>query len=67
MDVINYFLVATMIGVSIAWITLLRTMYQSFALTPYLDKFEKMEHQILKVSVILPARNEEGYSEKCLD
>ncbi|KAF6242549.1 glycosyl transferase [Nitrosopumilus sp. b1] len=66
-DVINYFLVATMIGVSIAWVTLLRTMYQSFSLTPYLDKFEKIEHKTLKVSVILPARNEEGYIEKCLD
>ncbi|RDJ31402.1 MAG: glycosyltransferase [Crenarchaeota archaeon] len=66
-DAINYFLVATMIGVSIAWVTLLRTMYQSFSLTPYLDKFQKIEHKTLKVSVILPARNEEGYIEKCLD
>lgn len=66
-DVVNYFLVVTMIGVSIVWISLLRTMYQSFTLTPYLDKFEKRNHETPKVSVILPARNEEGYIEKCLD
>jgi glycosyltransferase involved in cell wall biosynthesis len=32
-----------------------------------LDRFEKKEHKKPKVSVILPARNEEGFIEKCLD
>jgi glycosyltransferase involved in cell wall biosynthesis len=32
-----------------------------------LDKFEKKEHEKPKVSIILPARNEEKFIEKCLD
>ncbi|MEO9310127.1 MAG: glycosyltransferase [Nitrososphaera sp.] len=66
-DVINYFFVATMIGVAIAWILLLKSMVNSFKHTPYLDKFDKKEHKKPKVSVILPARNEEGFIAKCLD
>ena len=42
-------------------------MVDSFRLTPYLDKFEKKSNSNPKVSVILPARNEEEFIEKCLD
>jgi cellulose synthase/poly-beta-1,6-N-acetylglucosamine synthase-like glycosyltransferase len=42
-------------------------MMASFAKTPYLDRFEKKSHPNPKVSIILPARNEEGFIEKCLD
>jgi cellulose synthase/poly-beta-1,6-N-acetylglucosamine synthase-like glycosyltransferase len=66
-DVINYVFVAMMIGVAAAWVLLLKSMINSFNHTPYLDKFDKKEHKKPKVSVILPARNEEEFIAKCLD
>ena len=66
-DIINYVLTAILIGVSGAWIILIKSMIASFHHTPYLDKFEKREHSFPKVSVILPARNEEEFIGKCLD
>ncbi|MEM3064363.1 MAG: glycosyltransferase [Candidatus Nitrosotenuis sp.] len=66
-DIINYFFVATMIGVAIAWVLLLKSMLNSFKCTPLLDRFDKKEHKKPKVSVILPARNEEDFIAKCLD
>jgi glycosyltransferase involved in cell wall biosynthesis len=41
-------------------------MLTSFRLTPYLDKFKKIKHNNPKVSIILPARNEEEFLPKCL-
>jgi glycosyltransferase involved in cell wall biosynthesis len=66
-DIINYAFVAILIGVGGAWALLIRSMIESFRKTPILDKFETKEHSLPKVSVILPARNEEGFIEKCLD
>ncbi len=66
-DVFNYVLVSIMIGVSGAWIFLIKSMLSSFSKTPYFDRFEKKEHDSPKVSIILPARNEEKYIEKCLE
>ncbi|HEY4681339.1 MAG TPA: glycosyltransferase [Nitrosarchaeum sp.] len=66
-DVLNYLLVAILIGVSMAWIFLIKSMINSVRLTPYLDKFERKEHANPKVSIILPARNEEEFIGKCLD
>jgi glycosyltransferase involved in cell wall biosynthesis len=34
---------------------------------PFLDRFEKKDHPIPKVSIILPARNEEKFIGRCLD
>jgi len=42
-------------------------MLKSFKETPYLDKFNPKEHEKPKVSVIVPARNEEELISKCLD
>jgi len=42
-------------------------MLKTFHESPFLDKFEKKEHGKPKVSIILPARNEEKFIEKCLD
>ena len=67
LDVINYTFIAILIGVSGAWIFLIRSMLASFRNTPHLDKFPLKDHRNPKVSVILPARNEEGFIEKCLD
>ncbi len=66
-DVFNYVLTAILIGVCGAWIFLIKSMVDSFRLTPYLDKFENTSKSSPKVSIILPARNEEEFIGKCLD
>lgn len=66
-DVLNYSLTAILIGVSMTWIFLIKSMIDSIRLTPYLDKFERKKHTNPKVSVILPARNEEEFIGKCLE
>ena len=66
-EIFNYSLTAILIGICGAWIFLLRSMITSFKLTPYLDKFEPKPHNNPKVSIILPARNEEEFLPKCLD
>jgi len=67
LDISNYILVAILIGVSATWIALIKSMLKTFHESPFLDKFEKKEHEKPKVSIILPARNEEKFIEKCLD
>ena len=66
-DVFNYSLTAILIGVCGAWIFLIKSMTDSFRLTPYLDKFENTSKSFPKVSIILPARKEEDFIGKCLD
>lgn len=66
-DVINYAFFAILIGVSGAWVSLIKSMIDSFRKTPYLDRFESKKHHNPKVSIILPARNEEGFIGKCLE
>ena len=66
-DVFNYIFVAIFIGVSATWIFFIRSMLLSFRNTPYLDRFEKKQHEKPRVSIILPARNEEKFIARCLD
>ena len=66
-DVFNYIFTAILIGVFLTWISLISSMYKSFTKTPYLDKFENSSNQFPKVSIILPARNEEKFIGKCLE
>jgi cellulose synthase/poly-beta-1,6-N-acetylglucosamine synthase-like glycosyltransferase len=65
-DIFNYILFAILVGVSITWTLLIRSMWISFRDSPYLDKFIVRSNQKPKVSIILPARNEEEFIEKCL-
>ena len=67
LEILIYSTIAILIGVSGAWIFLLKSMTDSFRLTPYLDRFENKSTTTPKVSIILPARNEEKFIEKCLD
>ena len=67
LDVFNYSITAILIGISGAWIFLIKSMADSFRLTPYLDRFENKLKTNPKVSIILPARNEEEFLGKCLD
>ena len=66
-EIITYIIVAILIGIAGAWIYLIKSMIESFTKTPYLDKFENTNNLTPKVSIILPARNEEKYLAKCLD
>jgi len=65
-DVFNYIIAAILAGVAITWILLIKSMWLSFRDSPFLDKFEARTHSRPKVSVILPARNEEMFIEKCI-
>jgi len=66
-EIFNYSLTAILIGICGAWVFLIRSMINSLRLTPWIDKFEKINHSNPKVSIILPARNEEEFLGKCLD
>ena len=66
-DIFNYIFTVILIGVFLTWISLTRSMYKSFTRTPYLDKFENSVNQTPKVSIILPARNEEKFIGRCLE
>ena len=66
-EIIIYIVVAILIGICAAWIYLIKSMIETFTLTPYLDKFENTNNATPKVSIILPARNEEKYLASCLD
>lgn len=65
-DIFNYILSATLIGVSLTWALLIRSMWITFRDSPFLDRFNSKQHPKPKVSVIIPARNEEGFIERCL-
>ncbi|MDH3736257.1 MAG: glycosyltransferase [Nitrosopumilus sp.] len=66
-QVFNYILAAILIGICGTWVFLIKTMIDSFRLTPYLDKFKNTSQLTPKVSIILPARNEEEFIGRCLD
>jgi cellulose synthase/poly-beta-1,6-N-acetylglucosamine synthase-like glycosyltransferase len=56
------------LGIFGTWIYFLGYMIKSFRQSPRLDCFNKiLRKELPKVSVILPARNEEKYISKCLD
>ncbi|MEW5841325.1 glycosyltransferase [Nitrososphaera sp.] len=63
-------LAAIMAGVLGVWLYFLAYMVRSFRLAPRLDSFDRSKasgSRRPKVSVILPARNEEPYIARCLD
>ena len=66
-EIITYMIVAILIGICGAWIYLIKSMIETFTSTPYLDEFKNVNESSPKVSIILPARNEEKYLASCLD
>ncbi len=66
-EIFNYSLTIILIGICGAWVFLIKSMVDSFRFTPYMDKFENTSESHPKVSIILPARNEEEFISKCLD
>ena len=67
LDLVNYVLAAIMLSVSVAWIFLIKSMWITFRDSPFLDRYNSKPHHTPKVSVILPARNEELFIEKCIN
>ena len=67
LEIFNYALAAILIGISGTWIILIRSMIISFKKSPHLDRFNPIQHNNPKVSVILPARNEENFIKQCLN
>lgn len=65
-DVFNYTLAAILMAVALTWILLIKSMWITFRDSPFLDKFDARPHGSPKVSIILPARNEEDFISKCL-
>ena len=66
-DIFNFVFTVILVGVFLAWLSLMHSMYQSFTKVPFLDRFENKSTTTPKVSVILPARNEEQFIGKCLE
>ena len=66
-SILNYSLAIILVGICGIWIFLLAAMFNSIKSSPFLDKFERHDHDNPKVSVIIPARNEEKNIGKCLD
>jgi cellulose synthase/poly-beta-1,6-N-acetylglucosamine synthase-like glycosyltransferase len=66
-DIFNFVFTIILIGVFFAWLSLMYSMFQSFTKTPFLDRFTDNSTLTPRVSVILPARNEEKYISKCLE
>src|SRR3954453_16796094 len=66
--IINGIFAAIMIGIFGTWVYLIGYMIKSLKQSPTLEPINKsIMSKIPKVSVILPARNEEKYIAKCLD
>jgi hypothetical protein len=66
--VANLVLASIMIGIFGVWVYFLAYMTKSFRLAPRLEIFDRASaNRFPKVSVILPARNEEHYISRCLD
>src|SRR5688500_14789232 len=54
-------------GIFGLWVYFLVFMIRSFRLAPRLETFDRTSKSTPRVSVILPARNEERYIGRCLD
>lgn len=63
----NLALAVIFAGIFGVWAYFLVYMSKSFRLAPRIEVFERVNEAYPKVSVILPARNEENYISRCLD
>lgn len=66
-DFLHYLFTAFLVGVSATWIVFIKSMSSSFRKTPNIEEFDEKKVEKPLVSIILPARNEEGFIGKCLE
>ncbi|MCY3854128.1 MAG: glycosyltransferase [Thaumarchaeota archaeon] len=64
--VINYVIITIVCATSLTWLYFIYVMRMFLTRASQLDKFEKKNNNCPKVSVIVPARNEEKFISKCL-
>lgn len=65
-EALYYAAAAVFFCISGVWAYMVRTMLESFRKAPFLDSVRPAADRGPKVSIILPARNEEGFLEGCL-
>jgi glycosyltransferase involved in cell wall biosynthesis len=66
--IIFYFLIISLTaGIFSTWIYLLFFMIKSLRQSPRLEKIKNIKNNFPRVSIIVPARNEETYLRKCVD
>jgi chlorobactene glucosyltransferase len=67
-EIVNGILISIITGILASWFYLLGYMLKSFRQSPKLQCYNRsVSRKTPKISVILPARNEEKYIAKCLD
>jgi chlorobactene glucosyltransferase len=63
-----YFLIISlMAGIFFTWVYLILSMIKSIKQSPRLEKIKNIKNTFPRVSIILPARNEECYIRRCID
>ena len=66
--IIFYFLIISITaGIFSTWIYLLFFMIKSLRQSPKLGQIKNIKNNFPRVSIIVPARNEETYLRKCVD
>ena len=67
-QIIFYFLIISlMVGIFFTWVYLLLSMIKSIKQSPRLERIKNIKNTFPRVSIILPARNEERYIRRCID
>ena len=67
-QIIFYFLIISlMAGIFFTWVYLLLSMIKSIKQSPRLERIKNIINTFPRVSIILPARNEERYIRRCID
>ena len=67
-QIIFYFLIISLIaGIFFTWVYLLLSMIKSIKQSPRLEGIKNIINTFPRVSIILPARNEERYIRRCID
>ena len=56
-----------MAGIFFTWVYLLLSMIKSIKQSPRLERIKNIKNTLPRVSIILPARNEERYIRRCID
>jgi len=67
-QMIIYFLIICIVaGIFSTWLYLLLFMIKSLVQSPRLESIKNINNNFPRVSIIVPARNEEKYIRKCVD
>lgn len=65
--IIYFLIICIVVGIFSAWLYLLLFMIKSLVQSPRLESIKNIKNNFPRVSIIVPARNEEKYIRKCVD